>query len=216
VRVFATLRCDPALLEGGSPQRDSAAQPALERGVFAAMLQPYAHTDILLDERATLPAVRTSKAATITQFVAHGVRGDGTPSTAGIALAPSALDTGFLGHDLLSQWHSSPLVIVSACGAGRTQRRAGEDDVVSTLGHAFFAGGAHTVIQSMADLRLQSHLRLLQVLHQALAEGAATAAALRDARRTLAATEDLATRLQHATLQVSGLGHLPVIEAAGK
>jgi CHAT domain-containing protein len=177
------------------------------------LLRPYArHADeALLNERATRRrAMVVPPGLDVLHFLAHGGRDDAADA-AGLALTPAADDDGLLGATDAETMQVPGVVILSACGLGRSHARLGDDPLVGTLGGAFLAAGAHTVVQSSADLRLRSQLALWEQVHAELAHGAATATALRTVRARLAGSSSLVTRFEYAQVQVFGLGHLPLL-----
>lgn len=189
-------------------ERDSASRE-LADGEWRALRAPYPPPLVLANAEATRTAVSTlPPIADITHFLGHGAR-DRDGRAPGLALTPEADNDGYLGSRDVEQRAWRGLVILSACSTGKTRRRVGDDAVTSTLGGAFLRAGAHTVIQSPAALHLATHVELMRRVHTRLVRGLSPAQALCATRAELARTLDLYDRLEHAQVQVMGLGHLP-------
>jgi hypothetical protein len=200
-RPAAKTGKDKASVDGG-PDADAFAQAL--RGI-------YAHVDATVGSDVTPRKVaEVALPGPVTQFLAHGHVLQVSNQTA-LALAPCADDPD--GSFDCAEAAALPIrgvVIVSACLAGLTSRRIGEEPMVGTLGGSFLLAGADTVVQSAANLHVRAHLALLQQFHRALVDGATVAEAMREARAGQARTTDLLTRFEHARVQVCGLGHRAV------
>lgn len=160
------------------------------------------HTDALVDDEATLAAVRNLDLAgsDVTHILAHHLRDLRVELGAGLALHDAAL-----WHDELRQLEVGGLVVLSACASGRGAERAGDSPLATTLAGAFLRQGAHTVVQSLAPIELASHLELMLVFHELLESGGSPAQALQEARQQLA-TAPWITRFYRAQIQVHGRG----------
>ncbi|MGE3171473.1 MAG: CHAT domain-containing protein [Planctomycetota bacterium] len=203
-------------LLGAGPGADKAAPQPIDPRVVQRLFSGFAVRTPILDQAATAARVRQlALDASVNLVLAHGAEvQDERP--AGLALTPGDIDDGLFGCADVEAMAAAGLpvqglVILSVCGAGRGRRQPGDEALHATLGGAFLMAGAHTVVQSRADLHLLAHVRLLERAFAELQRGASTAAAFRAARRALAADgAGRAERFEHAQVQVFGLGLRPV------
>jgi CHAT domain-containing protein len=152
-----------------------------------------------------------AEGAAILHVVCHGVYDDSRERGALLALAPAPGDDGLVDCEEVEVMPGTArLVILSACGAARGPRRVG-DDALTHLGGAFLEAGARAVVVSARPVELRATTRLMVAFHRALARGAPTAAALRDARRELASDADPLDAFHLAQFEVLGLGSAPVL-----
>ncbi|HLQ38432.1 MAG TPA: CHAT domain-containing protein [Planctomycetota bacterium] len=207
IHLVATLSGSPLLIDAKAKVVRS-----IDRDSVMRLAKPYSGHDELLNGEATLERVAsTSFGDQVTHFLTHGAQ-RGAERPAGLALSPARRDDdGFFGSDAAEKLAVSGLVVISACGAGRGHPRVGDEVLHATLGGAFLRAGAHTIVQTSADLHLHAHLRLMELVHAMIADATAPAVALRDARARIARSADLVERFEHAQVQVFGLGHLPVV-----
>ena len=132
---------------------------------------------------------------------------------AALALAPTIVDgelrdAGIVGAAELVGIPLPPLVIVTACGAGRGPQRWGED-LGSGLAGPLLAAGAQAVVIASGPLEYKAALALSETFHGALVDGASPAEALRRARIALARDPDR-SHPAHVRLRVVGRGHAPL------
>lgn len=198
IQLIATLQQHPELADGTA------------RKFAVAELEPllarYARRTELVDAHATIAGVDSLAAdATVTQFVCHGVAG--ANSGPKIVLAPGG-PVGLYGAEHALANRAGGLVILTACGLGLVPLRLGDDPLFGTLGAAALERGAHTAVQSTADLHLRAQLALLERFHTHLLGGAPTAEAMRRARAQCTWAGD---RFEAAQVQVHGLGTHPVV-----
>lgn len=187
--------------------------PEFPRERAAAFGAAYASREVLRDREATPARVRGLAAATVWHFVAHGAEDRERTRRSGLALTPDDPPSGrgFFGSAEVEARAWSGLVILSACGVGRPMKRVGEESYLATLGGSFLRAGAHTVIQSAAELPFVPHLELCQRLHVGLGAGRSPAMALRDARAADRG-KPWHVRFAQAMVGAQGLGHRAVIE----
>jgi hypothetical protein len=208
----ARVRFVVTLLRGKGEAAGSDAPPGrrIEDHEWEGLRRGYGRPELLANEKASWAAAAPLLAdATVSHFLAHGTEVEGDVAQ-GLALA-GADDSSVLTSRAVEGQRVRGLVILSACESGRARRRLGDDSVHVTLGGAFLRAGAHTVVQSAADLHLAVHVDLMVAMHAGLQQGCSPAEALRHARDQGAAPLGWAERFEHAQVQVVGLGHLPVL-----
>jgi len=136
----------------------------------------------------------------VAHWIVHGERDPYRPRPGGLRLYGDDGDDVLWAEDL-ERRRAGPLVVLTACEAGRARLRRG-DDGVGNLGSAFFLGGASTVLLSHVRIGLAPSLAILTPFHAELRAGRAPADALRRARR---AAETPLERLNAALVHVVGL-----------
>jgi hypothetical protein len=192
-----------------TPTPTPSTAPPAERvpvALAAALRQLPGDLHALLDENVTAAAIaQVPWDRAVVQIVAHGVAAAGG---VGRTLALGA--AGEFGPARIAGLRCSGLVIVSSCGAARAPRRLGDETFHGSLGGAFLLAGAHTVVQSAADMMLAAHVELLRAAHEGLLAGEPAAVAFCRARRARAAEDDFAARLEHAQMRVFGVGIEPI------
>jgi hypothetical protein len=206
--LIATLRGDPTLAPA------AAAAPKFPPEMAARLRAPYAAFGGLTDVDATVARVRAlANDAPVTHLLAHGAQDRTRTRACGLALTPGPDDPtrGFFGCDDVERARYGGVIVLSACGVGRPLERVGDESYLGTLGGAFLRAGAHTVIQSAAELPFEPHVELCMHLHAGMAHGWSPARALRHARAALRGG-DLANRFIHAQVTAHGLGHRAVLE----
>jgi hypothetical protein len=213
LRLWATLAPPPGSAGApGKEPRSAEFGDARAKRLTAA----WANHEQALDRDFTVDAfVSDGSPATVTQLVAHGERLSERERPAGLATSARPGTAWFLGCDEIDRTRVQGLFLVSACGAGRGPLRTGDEAYHSTLAGALLRRGAHTVIQSSADLLLEPHLDLMEQVHRAVASGEAPAAALQQARASLA-NRGYYERFQHAQVQAFGAAHRPVVRRIGR
>ncbi|MCE9592664.1 MAG: CHAT domain-containing protein [Planctomycetes bacterium] len=144
----------------------------------------------------------------ILHVLCHGIHDSKRERPAGLLLAETTDGLGEVwSSDLaLGPKVVPPLVILSACGAGRGSARLGED-ALNHLGGALLERGANCVLLARQEIELRAILALTGELHRRLAAGDPPAEALRAARVALAASDEFGDPFYFATLQAFGLGH---------
>lgn len=144
----------------------------------------------------------------ILHVLCHGVHDAKRERPAGLLLAETEDELGDLWSSELASVPKvvPPIVILSACGAGRGTERLGED-ALNHLGGTFLERGAICVILARQDLGLDATLALTAALHRRLAAGDSPAEALRAARVELSKSEHYGYPFDFSTLQAFGLGH---------
>ncbi len=154
------------------------------------------------------------ESAAVLHIFAHGVRDPSRERAAGLVLSPDpSCDGLFFGEDA-ERLRAPPLVILSACGAGRGPARAG-DAGASDLSGAFLEAGADAVVLSASETDFRATALFDERLHAELARGATTAQALREARKALLSRGDLADPFHWSQMRVIGLGHRSPLAPAG-
>ncbi len=182
--------------------------PQIERLVapFDRVLPPRSGPEATFEAFTELSAQEPA----ILEILAHGVREPERERAATLLLAETSARDGFLRAGDVEPVPTAPLVVLLACGAGEGAVRRG-DDRRTDLGGAFLAAGAQSVILGRTDMELSAVLSLAEPLHRALAEGVASAEALRRARVATAADPATEDPFYHALIQVVGLGARPVL-----
>jgi hypothetical protein len=129
-----------------------------------------------------------------------------------LVLSPSEGSDGLLGPDEVEGMQAPPLVVLSACLTASGPVRYG-DDGINHLGGAFFQAGANTVLLTPSNLEVRSTAVLTaRLLDNVVRRGLSPAKALKDARRTVAASRGWEHPFHHSMLQVMGLGHRPMFD----
>jgi hypothetical protein len=149
----------------------------------------------------------TGAGAAFTQVVAHGAVSDDPEFFQELVFTSTAQGSQRLGFEDVRRLEASGLVILSICGAARGGLRVGDGHFTASLGGAFLLAGAHSVVQSRADVVFEVHRPLMASFHRHLAAGAATAEALRAARASVAGGSWY-ERFDAAQVQVIGAGFL--------
>jgi hypothetical protein len=173
---------------------------------------PRERTEFLRADRATRTELEVALQGTvrILQFVTHGVHDRSREISAGLVLTD-----GLLWSQHAASLNAPPLVILMACGTARGRMRRG-DPSIGHLGGAFFRAGTRTVVLAFAELAYEPSLQLSGHFMESLSTGRTTAAALLDARRSLAADERWNDPYYTSLVHVQGLAHhavLPPLEA---
>lgn len=183
---------------------------------------------IVVEREATRARLRADEleGVALLHILTHGIfnpLGDDPNSLrdrpAGLMLAPEGGgDDGLLWcRDVERLSAMPPVVLLSACGAGRGQLRLG-DDGVSHLGGAFLSAGARAVLISHADLDYDATLALTTYFTEHFARGdVSPARALQLARLDLVTEHpEWAHPYYHGSLQVLGIGQFPVAMLEGQ
>lgn len=175
-----------------------------------------AAVSVLTDAKATRDAFTSLDLAetAVLHVLCHGVNDPKRERPAGLLLAETEKELGELWSSDLATAPKvvPPVVILSACGAGRGTERLGED-ALNHLGGTFLERGAICVILARQDLGLDATITLTAALHRRLAAGDSPAEALRAARVELAASKTYGYPFDFSTLQAFGLGHARVFAA---
>lgn len=212
------------LLNNGDPARPSSALTPLPVSLADAedLLNGHAPENrlVLRGADASFEALTNSASSPqptrVWQIIAHGISDTSRELPMGLALAPgSADDDGLVWVESARDSSPPALVILTACRAGASPLRRGDPGAADLAG-AFLKAGATAVIVSPYDLSLDAVMQLSQPLHEALAQGASPAEALRRARVVMAAEGDGNGAATWASLQVVGLGQQPVLPPAPK
>jgi len=106
--------------------------------------------------------------------------------------------------DDAARMNAPPIVVLTACGAGRGPRRFGDDGRAGFAGQ-FLPAGADAIVLSQVELELGLALEHSLELHRALARGETISRALVSARRALS-DDPAQTPLQHLLVHVIGNG----------
>jgi hypothetical protein len=147
--------------------------------VAAALPEPTAVLDGAAATLANLIDPRRAASASCA-LIAHGVATENGPA---LALADTVADS-----EALAGAHLPPLVMLFACGSGRSTLHRG-DASGDHLGRAALGAGAQVVGIADHDLDLRSGIALLLALHRELGRAPHSAEALRRARAALAADD---------------------------
>ena len=178
---------------------------------------PYGRAEVRTGARATRRVLETLElmGARVLHLVAHGAMDTERERWAGLALAGSGEqgDDGFLGCSEVGRLRMPPLVVLSVCGGSRGPGRRGDDAQANLVG-AFLRAGAQVVVSSPVDVELESNVEAMEVFHRLVARGERPVAALREARRALAADERYADPYYHSLLHLTGLGERPLFPTA--
>lgn len=144
--------------------------------------------------------------ASFATLFAHGRLDLGRTRPAGLWIGPAANDT--LWAKQAAALRAAQVMILSACGAARTNTRIG-DGGIGSLGGAMLEAGARSVVLASADVPRDGTVELTRHLQAHLAAGAPVAEALMLAKRELADSPQFADPYQFANFHVLGIGHLP-------
>jgi hypothetical protein len=136
-------------------------------------------------------------------LLAHGIQDPSRERPAGLLLAVDASGKGTFWAEDIEALRVPPLVLITACGAGRAPLRRG-DGGRSDLAAAFLKSGALTVVLPTTDLELAATLRVTQRLFEQLSRGARAAEGLRAVREDLAREGDTTAALHAHLLHVVG------------
>jgi hypothetical protein len=189
---------DPKLqdLPLGESQREKLLAPFEDERVLA-----------LLGEGATLDALRDADLSSVRMlhFVTHGIDDLALERPQGLMLSKLRA----LWCDDAEDLAAPPLVVISACSAGRGPAREG-DGPVATLGGAFLLGGAECVVLSNARLAYEPTLSLVSWFQRELQSGARPCEALLLARQRVQAAEDTRDPFYWAHVRALGLAIRPV------
>jgi hypothetical protein len=149
--------------------------------------------------------------ARVVQILAHGRYEATRERPAHLLLAPTKQDpSGRLWCEDVERLTSvARLVVLSACGAARSQTRYGEDGL-NHLGGAFLRAGADCAVLSRGDIEMEATQRLLTSFHRRVRAGDTPAEAMRVARCDLAKNPRFAHPYYRSLLQVFGLGQRAV------
>jgi len=178
----------------------------LEASELAALSEPFAVRSVFRGPDATRAALDRRSRPSVLHLFTHGVYASERFEPAGLVLAPSADDPlGIFTCDDARSMSAPGIVVLSACGAGRTSARRGEDGV-GTFAGAFLSAGARAVVLSADDLDARATAALTAVLTRELASGTPPAEAMRRARVELHGRAEFAHPSFHAKLRVVGLG----------
>jgi CHAT domain-containing protein len=140
---------------------------------LAALMQGRA----FVEDEATLARVQEAAAEChILHLAAHGDFRPDNPLFSGLALANGWLTT----LDIFNLHLSASLVTLSACQTGRSV--VGGGDELLGLMRAFLSAGAASLALSLWAVEDRSTARLMETFYEKMAEGAAKAAALRNAQ----------------------------------
>jgi CHAT domain len=177
---------------------------------------PASRTVVLRPEKSTweeLSGLRPARAR-ILCFLGHAVADAQRERPVGLVFAPSERHDGLVWCEQVESVGSPELVVLMACGSGRSPLRFADAAAASHDG-AFLANGARVVVSTSSDVLLDPAVVLTRHLLANLAQpGTSPAAALRDARRQLASEGESAAAWMNATVHVSGLGQSALIAPA--
>jgi CHAT domain len=137
--------------------------------------------------------------------LAHGTLDPALERPGGLRLVGGADPGGAVRAEEIEALRSAPLVVLTACKAGRAPLRRG-DGGRSDLAAAFLYAGADTVVLPTCDLELDATLRIAPLIFRRLSAGEPVAEALRATREELAARGDGSAALQAHLLHVVGSG----------
>ena len=152
--------------------------PRVARGLeeAAAGASAWPHATLLAGADATVDAVTTAAgAARVLHLSAHGRHALDNPLFSGLQLHDGAL----FGYDIDRMATVPEVVVLSACEAGRSAVRWGEEAVGMT--RAWLHAGVRAVIAAPVVVADDDACDLLGALHTGLAQGASPAVALADA-----------------------------------
>jgi CHAT domain-containing protein len=157
---------------------------------------------LLLGANASLDEILKPAAlnATILHFVTHGAVDLARECPHGLTLSRG----GRLWKEDAEQMSGPRLILISACGAGRSPQREG-DGPVAHLGGAFLLSGAECVVLSDAQLAYDPTMTLMSVLQREVASGRTIGEALRLARTRVASDQDTHDPFYWALVRALGL-----------
>lgn len=142
---------------------------------------------------------------------AHGLLDLKRARPSGIWLGPGEADV--LWCQDVAQLSVAQVMILSACGAARTNSRLG-DGGVGSLGGAMLEAGALTVVLAGAEVPRDATVLLTTELQERLSAGEPPAYALLAAKRAVAARPEFRDPYHWANFHAIGIGHrsMPVWE----
>jgi hypothetical protein len=169
----------------------------------ARLVAPFARSAVV--EHATRPQVlaKDRPRARIDHFLLHARRAPGGDSA--VLVLERDVEGCELGVADVRGMEVAPLVIQSACAAGRSTPRNG-DDLLATHGGAIHEAGARCVVLARFPVEYEATLALMEELGARIARGVPTARALQEARAALADTLEEEEE-GAAAFEVLGLGH---------
>ncbi|MFN0244459.1 MAG: CHAT domain-containing protein [Planctomycetota bacterium] len=155
---------------------------------------------------------KDAPAARVIHILSHGRYELSRERAATILLdAPGQSGGALFGADEIERVDAAPLVVLTACGAGRAPTRRGDGGAADLAGAFFLAGKrARCVALSAFDLDVNAALKISTSFHAALAQGMDPAEALRASNAALAADPDFADPFYHGLMRIVGIGHVPV------
>lgn len=172
-------------------------------------------TRVLCGPDATLDALAAAGSVRVLQLLVHAVQEPERERPAALVLGPAPGTDGLVRYETVQEaLPAAGLVILTACRSGQGTLRKG-DPGATDLGGAWLAHGAHAVLQTRADLRVQRAEELSRTLHENLARGRSPAEALRRARAALVAQAGERAPFDDGLLELVGRGHDPVLQARG-
>ncbi|MHC4378529.1 MAG: CHAT domain-containing protein [Planctomycetota bacterium] len=142
--------------------------------------------------------------ASFATLFAHGRLDLARTRPAGLWIGPAASDT--LWAEETAALRAAQVMVLSACGAARTNTRIG-DGGIGSLGGALLEAGARSVVLASADVPRDGTVELTRHLQAHLAAGRPVAEALMLAKRELADSARFADPYQFANFHVLGVGH---------
>ncbi|MEM7309659.1 MAG: CHAT domain-containing protein [Planctomycetota bacterium] len=175
---------------------------------LAALAEPFGTVERYLGPEATRAVLRSEllDRAEVLHVFTHGIYAPEEVEPAGLVLsADTPDDEGILTCADARRLAAPPIVLLSACGAGRTSVRRGEDGV-GTFAGAFLSAGARAVVLSPTDLDAGATAALTALVSRELAAGARPAEALRRACAELHQRPEYRHPSFYAPLRVVGLG----------
>lgn len=157
-----------------------------------------------LERLVSLPLGDTS----ILHLVTHGVFDPRRERSAGLRLHRVAQEPAVLWAQQIEAMSAPPLVILTACGAGRASLRRGDDGRSGLVG-AFLLAGAQDVLVSKVNLNFDASVRFLGRVHEELVAGSSSTEALLLARRQVWEQAQGREAWQPFFMQLVGQGERP-------
>lgn len=147
---------------------------ATEAARVAARLGP--GCALLVDDDATLDAVRRHPRPAVLHLATHGVHRERSPLQSGVRLADGWLTASRAAAlDL-----EGSVVVLSACDTGAST--VGDGDEILGAQYGFLLAGAHHVVMSLWPAHDEMTADLMDELHRALGSGTTAATAVRTAQ----------------------------------
>lgn len=147
---------------------------AAEAARVAARLGP--GCTLLVDDTATLDAVRRHRRPAVLHLATHGVHRERSPLQSGVRLA----DGWLTAHRAADLDLDGSVVVLSACDTGAASVRDGDEVLGAQYG--FLLAGARHVVMSLWPAHDAMTADLMDDLHRVLGSGATAAVALRTAQ----------------------------------
>ncbi|MFT7671282.1 MAG: tetratricopeptide (TPR) repeat protein [Planctomycetota bacterium] len=161
---------------------------------------------LFMHKQATQEAMRRGSGEGVLHLIVHGVIDPYRDLSILLALTPDKLTPdGLSGVESVRAGACAPLVLLSVCSSADSAPRGG-DPGANHLGGAFIEAGAHTVVLSPGEVRLDATLLFYRAFYEGRARGVSSAEATREARVALRQDSRFTDPFFWGQLRVFGIG----------